>query len=233
METNIITKSQYLEKKYGLSISTFRGLDALPPELIELILEAYKNIDKDWEEVMYQKKVFYANQDADLKQYKSNPSTKLNTKFYETSVLDCAVNLVNKQDRNFKCNFVFPKSHLRKYVYKNLRLVCGIHNLYIKDCEIDWRGCCVDKINLEMFETLRYLYNITDSTILPFSFCRDGKFFMASSAEIQARIMFKSGHKDLNNFKLLVDIYEITDTDFDSENFIYNSVVTRQFFTGK
>lgn len=53
METNIITKSQYLEKKYGLSISTFRGLDALPPELIELILEAYKNIDKDWEEVMY------------------------------------------------------------------------------------------------------------------------------------------------------------------------------------
>lgn len=231
-----ITKSQYLIEKYEPYISTFicvmERLDILPPELIQLIVDAYIHIDKDWDEVMYWKKIFSANQDTDLKQYKSNPSTKLNTKFYETSILDCAVDLVSRQDRYFRCNFVFPKSHLNKYVYKNLRLTCDTHNIYIEDCEIDWRGYCVDKINLEMFQTLRHLYKIVDDTILPFSFCRDGEYFMPSSAEIQARIMFKPGHKDLSNFKLLVDIYEITDTNFDSANFICNNVATRQIFTG-
>ncbi len=126
--------------------------------------------------------------------------------------------------------FIFPQLKSNKFVYKNLRLNDTKWNNYIEYCTLESSGSELDKIYGRVCKTLRYLYDITDDTILPFSFCRTDEYFPKS--DIVTYILFEKNIPD-DDFSLEVDIYEIMDPDFDPDTFVYNNAVTQIQFTGE
>lgn len=85
-------------------------------------------------------------------------------------------------------------------------------------------GSPIDTIYRITFETLRYLYKISDSSILPFSFCKDNKYITQCIPEIDIDIYLD---KNIDNFNLSVDIYEICNPEYNPTKFRCSDIITQ------
>lgn len=131
------------------------------------------------------------------------------------------------------CKFPFPILPSNKFVYKNLRMNSNKFNTIIERCELECNGCVIDKIYGRAFNALKYVYSITDDTLFPFDFCRDGQYLPNNlTTYIYIRFIPEEFNMNMDDFSLSVDIYEIDNPDFNLSNFAYNGIISTCEFTG-
>lgn len=132
------------------------------------------------------------------------------------------------------CEFPFPTLTSNKFVYKNLRIASNKFNHIIERCQLTCNGSIIDSCYGRTFNVLRHIYSITDDTLFPFDFCRDGNYFPNNST-MSAYIRFIPGDFNMStdDFNLSVDVYEIDNEDFNSDSFVYNGIISTCEFTGE
>lgn len=132
------------------------------------------------------------------------------------------------------CEFPFPILTSNKFVYKNLRIASNKFNHIIERCQLECYGCIIDSCYGRTFNVLRHIYSITDDTLFPFDFCRDGNYF-PNNTTMCAYIRFIPGDFNMStdDFSLSVDVYEIDNEDFNSDAFVYDGIISVCEFTGK
>lgn len=128
------------------------------------------------------------------------------------------------KNTNNKYSFRFSKLNLNKYVYKNLRFSSNVDANTIEKCELIVGGSPIDTIYGITFETLRYLYKISDNSMLPFSFCKYNEYITQCIPEIDIHIYLG---KNTDNFNLSVDIYEICNPEYNPTKFRCSDIITQ------
>lgn len=210
------------KKEYGPTITIFicihNNLNIFPIELIQLIINICTDTEFHWRSIALWKEMLFSGAlDNSLVKHKNNPTKKLITKFHSTVS-------INSTRIGNKYSFRFPKLHLNKYVYKNLRFSSILDSNAIEKCELIVGGSMIDTIYGITFKTLRYLYKICDNTVLPFSFCKDIEYIPQCIPEIDININLC---KNIDNVNLLVDIYEICNSEYNPTKFVCTDIITQ------
>lgn len=206
--------------------------DHFPKEVTKLILDKYINSywEKYWANIGYLKEKYY-EEGIQEDYFKNFEKKKLNIEYHKTNIVSCC-----KCDITGKYIFTFPEPQLDNYVYKNLRLESLLHNNIISNCELRSSGGRIDKIDNFMFSPLRFIYEISDETILPFSFCKNNEY-MVSKNNLNPKVIItlKPGIviEKFNSlmFNLLVDTYQINDINYDSS--YHEEIITQAQYYGE
>jgi hypothetical protein len=99
-----------------------------------------------------------------IKQQNNYNSLKL--KYYSTFLIDT---IQPKCDNTYK--ITLPKFDPAKYVFKNLRFKNMKCDSFIDIIKITIGGNCIDEIDGNLFNVLRYIYGIEDQFIIPLHIC--------------------------------------------------------------
>lgn len=180
--------------------------------------------DEYWQNIQKYKEKYFGAQDEHFKNNYPN-NNKVNLIYNKTVVIE-PLGVIGE---NRSCRFEFPKLDANKFVYKNLKLNSNQYDNIINKCILECNGSYLDTIYGRTFKTLRYLYNIEDSTILPFSF-NIGDDFLSNNISTNINMQFSNG--DLSGFELSVDIFEIDDDNFNEYTFTYNNIITQCQYNG-
>lgn len=176
-----------------------------------------------WQNIQNYKEKYYGAQDEHFKNnYPKNNSVNL---IYQKTIILEAYGVVGE---NRRCNFSFPELVTNKLVYKNLKLNRNFDDV-IHKCEISCNGSIIDHVWGRTFNTLRYLYNIEDATLIPFYFNMNNEH-LPNNTLTQVNMQFLTGN--LDDFELSVDIFEIDDENFDENNYIYDNIIVQCQYTG-
>lgn len=202
MESDSILRRWYLsrQKEYIFIICFLNYYDTLPADVVKYIIYLYT--DTYWDNILRLKAKYYGTEDAYVEKY-NHMSHKLNIKFHETMTISGTRN-------GDRCELVFPKSDLNKYVYKNLRTVTNFDT--VRCYELQQSGCQLDKIYVKTFPSLQFIYDMPDKSILPFSFCKNNEYLIANDINTYIYCFSKWNIAVVyEEITLLVDIYEIID----------------------
>lgn len=215
---NVLRQWYKLRQKECIFIICFLNqYDILPADVVKYITYLYT--DTYWDNIKRLKAKYYGKEDAYVEEYNCT-SHKLNIKFRETMEISGTRN-------GGKCTLIFPKSNLAKYVYKNLRTVTNLDT--VRSYELQQSGCTLDKIYVQAFPSVQFIYGIHNESILPFSFCKNNEYLIANDTDIHIHCFSKWNIAVIDEeITLLVDIYEIINGDE-----VENSIITQTQFTGE
>lgn len=236
MQSDSVLRRWYLsrQKECIYIICFLNQYNTLPADVVKYIIYLYTNTY--WDNIKLLKAKYYGKEDAYVEEYNCT-SHKLNIKFHETM----EISGIRNGDRSV---LAFPKSNLNKYVYKNLRTVTNLDT--IRSYELQQSGCTLDRIYVQTFSSMRFIYGIHNESILPFSFCKNNEYLLENNADIHIQCFSKWNIIVVDEkISLLVDIYEIIDDDkisycvdgilkkIESKNTVPYSVITQTQFTGE
>ena len=163
-------------------------------------------------------KTNYFNEIETLKEKYNKPCNK----FIGTPQIDLTynktitLNPIGCLGPNRQVAFVLPKlTDNCKMAFKNLRvndIMTWESRFY--SCELDCSGQRIDIIYSQIIETLRYVYDIDNPSVLPFSFCKPNDYLL-SDLFSEMKIIFKLNDYDNTNndieFNLKIDVYDVCD----------------------
>lgn len=202
-----IIRSVYDKNKIECIICTLSHF--LPLDLVRYLSKIYADIY--WGQIQILKEKYNREANGFFETYKDK-SYKLNLKSYATMV-----SFVDRH-REGLCTFTFPIPFISKYVYKNLRIK-SLDQSMVQYCELTCGGHKIETIYGQIFPTLRYMYGITNTNILPFSFCKKNEYLIGGNFDITLDCLIDKQYLMNENFsfydyKLVVDVYEIIDEDY-------------------
>jgi hypothetical protein len=119
------------------------------------------------------------------------------------------IELHNFEDLGNKIVFNLP--HTENSFFKNLRFADESIYSKIKSCTLIIGGQPIDKIDANMFDCMRHLYNIDNDAIIPFHFCKKNKYLLtARYHEIKIHMLASDEYNKLiDNIILKIDIFNI------------------------
>lgn len=205
------------EKEYIFIICFINQYDILPSDVVKYIIYLYA--DTHWDNILKLKEKYRGSEDEYVEKY-INTSHKLNIRYSETIKFSGYGNFGYR-------TFIFPKSILSKYVYKNLRIIGDQNN--IGYCRLERSGNDIDKIYKPSFSAMRFIYGINDE-YLPFSFCKKNEYLIAN--DIDTKVICSIENNAIiseDDISLVVDIYEI----IDNNDINGHSIITQNQFTGQ
>lgn len=186
-----------------------------------------------WSRITELKERYYGVQDEYLK--KNYPPNNPNQLMYVETVTIEPLGMIGNGRR---CAFKLPELEPSDFVYRNLRINSNNLNMNpnlfddaIGSCQLECNNSIIDNIYGRTFKTLRYIYDIDDTTLVPFYFSRENEY-LPNNYSSKINISFlRDIPNDVNiqDFSLSIDIYKICDPNFNPSIPYINAVPTCQF----
>ena len=170
-----------------------------------------KTIENDIKNIKH-----YDEHFANVKEYKKNYFHETVDKYFQETNLNKPMDMVYVNTYtltptfyNKYIRFAFPNFQSNKIVFKNLRLMDNKLNNLIDQCTFDVAGSHIDIIYGKVFDLLRYIYGITNESVLPFSFCRNNDY--CPNMDNGSVVIQLNQNIVPFDFNLQVDVFEVNE----------------------